>query len=613
MYNANKKLTAVGYGRVSTDRQADGFSLTNEKKSIVSVADKYGFQLCKYFSDDGYSGTNTNRPGYKSMMRYLKENEIDVVLVYKLDRFHRNETNLYNDMKLFQERGVRFIAINDSIDTSDESTSLLMAVQSAIAANFSRNLSKLSWEGLYAAAQNCQFTGGKPPYGYALDRDTMQLVQDTATAPAVKKMFELYANGHSSNDICAWLKENGYQTDLGNDFKPNSLNTIFHNERYCGIYTWNKATSKDALGKRNSHQYKKDYMKIEGGIPAIVSKELFAAVQQRLKENAAKASNQKTARYYPLTGFMTCGKCGAPMCGGVSYSKGRPYYKYHCNEKCGNKPIRADYAEIFVIHAINQCLFSEPSRESLREQLNAYAADQSREASSEYHKLKCKIAGLEKSQENLLQAIEKGNAKRVLTQRLERVSQKKEQAELQLTHFSRETHIFTDADLNALQKRFTSFLQTRKSICNSEFLRAVIDKIVVDDENIHITLKSGIAISKSTKNKMKGSNIMNESTENHQDYCGILISAANAQNQGNIKLKIGIECDQNVWGYDTILDIDVPEELFFEIMAEAEAEPADIAGAPLTVRCSLNQTKEITGIESIALTDNYGGDYDEDF
>lgn len=118
MYDANKKLTAVGYGRVSTDRQADGFSLTNQKKSIVSVADKYGFQLCKYFSDDGYSGTNTNRPGYKSMMRYLKENEIDVVLVYKLDRFHRNETNLYNDMKLFQERGVRFIAINDSIDTS---------------------------------------------------------------------------------------------------------------------------------------------------------------------------------------------------------------------------------------------------------------------------------------------------------------------------------------------------------------------------------------------------------------------------------------------------------------------------------------------------------------
>ena len=106
---------------------------------------------------------------------------------------------------------------------------------------------------------------------------------------------------------------------------------------------------------------------------------------------------------------------------------------------------------------------------------------------------------------------------------------------------------------------------------------------------------------------------MNGSTENHQDYCGILISAANAQNQVNIKLKIGIECDQNVWGYDTILDIDVPEELFFEIMAEAEAEPADIAGAPLTVHCSLNQTKEITGIESITLADNYGGDYDEDF
>ena len=219
--NSQNKLIALGYGRVSDPKQVDGFSLLTQRKTITASANSNGFELCKYFSDDGYSGRNINRPGYKKMMKYIDENNVNVIMVYKLDRFHRDETNLYNDLKKFKERGIRFIAIADGIDTADESTALLTAILSAIAANFSRNLSKLSWSGLYQAAQNCQFTGGKPPYGYIVDRDTMQMIPDPVTSLAVKTMFKLYAEGYSSNEICEWLSKNGYKTDQGNDFKPN--------------------------------------------------------------------------------------------------------------------------------------------------------------------------------------------------------------------------------------------------------------------------------------------------------------------------------------------------------------------------------------------------------
>lgn len=279
-----KKLQrAVIYIRVSSEKQVDNYSLDFQEKTLRKYAQNENMQVLRVFREEGHSATNTNRPTYKEMIKYLEENDIDVILVHKLDRLHRDETNLFNDIKRFSGSNIKVIATADGIDTSDDDAKLATAILAAIGANFSRNLSKETRKGLKAAAESCLHTGGKPPYGYVVNRDTMLLEIDPTKAPAVKKMFQLYADGFGASDIIKWLKENGYKTAKGNDFTPNTLNEIFHNEKYRGCYTWDKALPKDADGKRNTHGHKESYTRIEGGCPAIVTDEIFYKVQERLK------------------------------------------------------------------------------------------------------------------------------------------------------------------------------------------------------------------------------------------------------------------------------------------------------------------------------------------
>ncbi len=502
-----KQIKAIAYIRVSSEKQVENYSLDFQDRILKRYAETNNIKLVRVFREEGYSATNTNRPAYKEMIKYLEENGIDVILVHKLDRLHRDETNMFNDLKRFRESKIKVIAVADGIDISDDSAGLATAMLAAIGANFSRNLSRETRKGLTSAAENCLHTGGKPPYGFKLDRETMLLEIDETTAPAVRKMFELYADGFGTSDIIKWLKEHGYKTAKGNDFKANALNEIFHNEKYRGCYTWDKALAKDSDGHRNTHGRKDEYIKIEGGCPAIVSEEIFNKVQDRLKENANKANNRTPDRYYPLTGIIFC-NCGSPMCGSISYSKGRRYHKYNCIKKCGNKPIRAEYIELFVINAISTCIFSEPNKELLLSGLNNLSNNTKLESDKEYQQLRSKLSGLETSHENLLKALEKGKASNAIMNRLERIEQEKKQTNFKIQNLTRDTHTFTEYDLQIIQNRFNEFLQVRNSINNKYFLRSVIDKIEVGEEQIKISLKGGISINKSTKILMKGNDDM---------------------------------------------------------------------------------------------------------
>ena len=239
-----KQIKAIAYIRVSSEKQVENYSLDFQDRILKRYAETNNIKLVRVFREEGYSATNINRPAYKEMIKYLEENDIDVILVHKLDRLHRDETNMFNDLKRFRESKIKVIAVADGIDTSDDSAGLATAMLAAIGANFSRNLSRETRKGLTSAAENCLHTGGKPPYGFKLDRETMLLEIDETTAPAVRKMFELYADGFRISDIIKWLKEHGYKTAKGNDFKANALNEIFHNEKYRGCYTWGNLLQK---------------------------------------------------------------------------------------------------------------------------------------------------------------------------------------------------------------------------------------------------------------------------------------------------------------------------------------------------------------------------------
>lgn len=595
---------AVIYVRVSSEKQVENYSLDFQEKSLRRYAQANNMQVMKVFREEGYSGTNTNRPAYKEMIKYLEENNVDVVLVHKLDRLHRDETNIFNDIKRFKESKIRIIAVADGIDTSDESATLATAILAAIGANFSRNLSKETRKGLYSAAENCLHTGGRPPYGFKVNHDTGLLEIDETTATAVRKMFGFYADGFGISDIIEWLKNNGYKTSKGNDFKPNAIHEIFHNEKYRGCYTWDKSLPKDSNGKRNTHKYKENYLKIEGGCPQIVSDEVFYKVQERLAENADKAKNRTPDRYYPLTGMIFCG-CGSPMCGGVSYSKGKRYHKYNCNNKCGSQAVRADYLEAFVLNAITLCLFSEPNRPLILSELNKLSESMKMDSDKEYQQLKSKLSGLETSHENLMKALEKGKATNLIMNRLERIEQQKKQITFKIHNLNRDIHIFTENELKILQEKFSEYLQVENSVNGKYFFKSIIDKIIVNEDTVNITLKSGISIDKSTKIVMKGNdNMINKNTVNIEtkEFYGILLGIEGAEEEDMISIKITISTKSN-WCYDTEMYVKIPEEYLYSMTKKVEKDVQDILGLSLKVTARLNNNK-ITNIKEIEITND---------
>lgn len=583
-----KSDKAVIYVRVSSEKQIENYSLDFQEKSLRRYAQANNIQVMKIFREEGCSGTNTSRPAYKEMIEYLEENSIDAILVHKLDRLHRDERNMFNDIKRFRESNIRIIAVADGIDTSDESATLATAILAAIGANFSRNLSKETRKGLYSAAENCLHTGGKPPYGFKVNDDTGLLEIDKTTAPAVRKMFELYADGFGISDIIEWLRDNGYKTSRGNDFKPNAIHELFHNEKYRGCYTWDKSLPRDSNGKRNAHKYKDSYLKIEDGCPRIVSDEVFYKVQERLIENADKAKNRTPDRYYPLTGMIFC-SCGSVMCGGVSYSKGKRYHKYNCNNKCGSQSIRADYLEAFVINAITSCLFSEPNRPLILSELNKLSESTKMDSDKEYQQLKSKLSGLETSHENLMKALEKGKATNSIMNRLERIEQQKEQTLFKVQNLTRDTHIFTESELQLLQERFSEYLQVKNSVNNKYFLKNLIDRIIVNEDTVNITLKSGISIDKSTKIIMKGNDNMIKKNIAKREFDGILLGIESSGEEGIISLKLALSTKSN-WCYDTDIYVEIPEEYLYNMAEEAEKDVLDILGLSLRVK-----TKVING------------------
>lgn len=445
----------VIYVRVSSEKQVDNYSLDMPEKILKQYAKANDMKVVKVFREEGKSGTNTNRPAYLEMRNFILDNQIDAVVVHKADRLHRNELNFFKDMEYFKNHDIALIAVADGIDSHNDESNLLMAVQAALSANFSRNLSNETRKGLLAG------------------------------------------------EICKWLKEHGYKTNRGNDFKPNSLNSILHNEKYRGCYTWDKSSAKNSDGHRNSHQYKEDYIRIEGGCPAIVSDEMFFAAQKRLTENRNKAHKAGTKHYYYLNGFVFCSKCGSKMSGNVQHSNSRKYYQYRCSNKCGCKPVRADKLENAVFSVLTEALFSAPNQKQIFETLNNLAYSDKLENDKVFQQLRAKQAGLETAQKNLLKAIETGKATTAIMNRLDRLSKENEQITAKLKSFSNTVVNYTSDDLKLLKNQFSEYMAQCDSVNAKQLIRSVIDSITVGNEEITVNLKEGISVGRKFKEYVK--------------------------------------------------------------------------------------------------------------
>lgn len=362
----NGKIRVACYGRYSTSMQREE-SISAQIRAMKKYCADNNWSIVKIYTDQAYSATTDKRPQFQQMISDSYNKEFDIVLVHKLDRFSRNryDSSLYRHK--LRKNGVRLCSVLERIDNSPESI-LLEGLLESINEFYSADLARESLKGMKGNAHLGLFNGGCPGLGYDVD-ETQHLVVNEEEAKAVIMIYSMYLSGYSYQKIADALNADGYKTKAGNAFNRNSFIEILRNEKYTGVYIFNRAEAKGYDHKRNNHRSKpaEEIIRIEGGIPAIISKETWLAAQEyRIKHNAR---NRCAKTMYLLSGMIKCGCCNKIMYGSMRIRKNHPsFYTYVCKTKkskcCNLKEIDRDSLENYIVELIlNKCLDDENSGE----------------------------------------------------------------------------------------------------------------------------------------------------------------------------------------------------------------------------------------------------------
>lgn len=496
----SKKITemlkAYAYLRYSSHNQDGGWSIEAQKKAIMKYAKANNIHIAKFFIDEATTGRNTNRSGYQMLMNEIENGDVKILIVHKIDRMHRDAENQLHDFKKLEKLGVRFIAIADGIDTAEASTNLIAIIKAAIAEQYSVNLSAETRKGLIEAAENGLHCGGKPPYGFVVNEEKYLEIDET-TAPAVRQIFKMYLADMGYTAILKWLKDNEYRTSRGNEFTKGAINTILHNEKYAGVYVYDKASPRDEEGKRNSHKYKDNYIRVEGGCPAIVTPEEFEKVQQKMKNRSDARVNYSTKHYYPLNGKVWNDDGTVRYSGSVNHSNGKKYYQYRCT-KPGNKSVNADSLEEAAFFALREFLMSDDKSDKLIDKLNSYAENMHEHSEKEYVQIKNKIVALTNRLNNLLDRIESGKAPNTVINRIKDLENEINQLDSQMNQAETKPYIFTHDDFEIIKKQFIPYMKEQNSLEAKKLLNTTIDKVIIGQDTIDIKFRKGIEGTKNT-------------------------------------------------------------------------------------------------------------------
>lgn len=242
-------VRAVLYARFSSDNQRQE-SITAQIEAMEAYAAQRGITIIDQYVDSAKSGTTDRRPSFQRMIKDSSKGLFDAVMVHKLDRFARNKYDSAIYKQKLKVNCVNLISVTENLDGSPESI-ILESVLEGMAEYYSQNLAREVMKGLNQNAKHALHTGGVPPLGY--DVVEKKLVINVNEAEAVRVIFSMFLDGYSYTQISDELNRRGYKTKLGNNFGKNSLFEILHNEKYTGVYIYNRCASKNANGFRNNH------------------------------------------------------------------------------------------------------------------------------------------------------------------------------------------------------------------------------------------------------------------------------------------------------------------------------------------------------------------------
>ena len=355
--------------------ESDSESVINQKELLRSYVKNNNFNLCGEYVDDGYSGTNFDRPGFQKMLEDIKQKKINCVVVKDLSRFGRDHvmTGYYIET-FFPENNIRFISILESYDSfknqaSNDSSTFIIACNDYYSKQNSIKIRNV----LNDKRKNGKFIGSQPCYGYMRDPlDKGHLIPNPETAPIVKKLFNWRAEGIGPTEIATRLNDMNVPTPAGykktnyssrlidrDSWNISTVKKILSNRIYTGDMVQHTQTKVNYKSKKKITLDESLWVIVEDTHEPLVDKETFKYIKSSGKRKTRNYSLKTERPKRILEGKIFCKECGNRL--SVYYRKKLDYWSINCNRysrdpkrgRCSSHFYPYDYLEEQILEQFN--------------------------------------------------------------------------------------------------------------------------------------------------------------------------------------------------------------------------------------------------------------------
>ena len=362
--------------------ESDSESVINQRELLTRYVENNSFNLVGEYVDDGYSGTDFERPGFKKLIEDIKNRKINCVIVKDLSRLGRDHimTGYYIET-FFPENNIRFISILESYDSfknqaSNDSSTFIIACNDYYSKQNSIKIRNV----LNEKRKNGKFVGSLPSYGYMRDpEDKGHLVPNPETAPIVKQIFEWRKNGIGPSRIATMLNDKGYPTPSGykgtnyssrlinrDKWNISSIKKILSNRIYTGDMIQHTQTKVNYKSKKKITLDESMWMIVENTHEPLVDKDTFFYISKLIKQNTkdVQLKNRKEKRL--LEGKLFCKECGNRL--SILYRKNHDYWTVNCN-RYARDPIRGQCSSHFFPYNYLEAQIMEKFIEDVKKQI----------------------------------------------------------------------------------------------------------------------------------------------------------------------------------------------------------------------------------------------------
>ena len=379
----------VIYARYSSHSQKEE-SIEQQIAECTDFAAKNAIRIVGIYADKAVSGRSDRRANFQRMMRDAEKQQFQVVVAYKSNRIARNMLNALQYEARLDSLGIKTLYAKEEFGDTAAGRFALRTMMN-VNQFYSENMGEDIKRGMEDNASECK-VNGMLPLGYVKNKEGKYAIAPDEAA-VVREIFDSFLKDVSVAEIARSLNQRGIRTKLGREWNKNSFHIMLKNDNYIGVYHHSGVV-------------------VEDGIPPILEKEVFAAVQEKLAKKKKAAGRRAANGDYLLTGKLFCGYCGSYMIGVSGTGENGTVHNYyqcqkrHAEKRCEKKNVRRDWLESLVAMMTREYILQDDTIEWIADSTMSFQAMVRRE--SGVAQLERDLADNRKVARNIMSAIEQG-------------------------------------------------------------------------------------------------------------------------------------------------------------------------------------------------------------